>query len=281
MTSYTDKGPKPEVGNYSGYDHVVMWVGNAKQAATYYIARLGFESVAYRGLENGHRETVSHVVRKNKITLVLQSALNPGNREMGEHLVQHGDGVRDIAFSVDDAAGIYHRAVSRGAKSVRAPWQEQDEHGHVVMATVQTYGDTHHTFVQRSAYKGIFLPGFLPLNGAQDPLVRLLPDTKVDFIDHIVGNQPDNEMVPICEWYQNCLGWHRFWSVDDKQMSTEFSALRSIGIPPPPPPPPPGWFHDFPLSLTHFPLLLFSSSPLLLFSSPPPLLLPLPVLSGH
>jgi len=235
MTSYSDKGPKPEVGSYHGFDHVVLWVGNAKQAASYYIARLGFEPFAYRGLETGHREVVSHVVRQDKIIIVLQSALNPGNKEMGDHIVQHGDGVRDIAFSVDDARGIYHKAVAMGAKSVREPWEEEETAadgtslGKVVMATVQTYGETLHTFVERKDYKGLFLPGYVHVAPSRDPLVALLPKAQLNFIDHIVGNQPDNEMVPVCDWYQKCLGFHRFWSVDDKQINTEYSALRSIG----------------------------------------------------
>lgn len=229
MTSYSDKGPKPEFGQYYGFDHVVFWVGNAKQAASYYITRMGFERVGYRGLETGHRDVVSHVVRQKDITLVFQSALTPGNKEMGDHLVLHGDGVKDIAFTVDDARAIYQRAVSRGAKSVREPWEETDEHGTVVMATVQTYGDTVHTFIERKNYKGFFLPGFIQV-GEKDPLVGVLPATKLDFIDHIVGNQPDNEMVAVAEWYEKCLAFHRFWSVDDSQITTEYSSLRSIVV---------------------------------------------------
>lgn len=229
MTSYADKGAKPEIGKYEGFDHVTLWVGNAKQAAMWYIAQYGFKPVAYRGLETGHRDVVSHVVRLNKIVFILQSPLTPGVKEMHDHLAMHGDGVRDVAFSVDDARGIYNKAVSRGAKSVREPWEETDEHGTVVMATVQTYGDTVHTFVQRNGYKGEFLPNYKesPLS---DDWARSMPPTHLVRVDHCVGNQPDNGMVPAASWYEKCLDFHRFWSVDDKQIHTEYSSLRSIVV---------------------------------------------------
>lgn len=229
MTSYTDKGKKPEIGSYEGFDHVIFWVGNAKQAASYYIARFGFKPIGYKGLETGSRDIVSHVVRQNDVTLVFQSALVPGQKEMGDHLVLHGDGVKDIAFTCDDARGIYKKAVERGAKSVREPWEETDEFGTVIMATVQTYGDTVHTFVERRNYKGEFLPGYSKVT-VEDPLTNILPSPKLLRIDHIVGNQPDNEMTPVAEWYEKCLEFHRFWSVDDSQITTEYSSLRSIVV---------------------------------------------------
>lgn len=229
MTSYSDKGPKPEIGNYYAFDHIVFWVGNAKQAAEWYCLRLGFKEIAYRGLETGHRDVCTHVIKQNNIIFVFKSPLNPGQKDFGDHIVMHGDGVRDIAFTVDDVRGIYSKAVSRGAKSVREPWEERDEHGVVVMATVATYGDTHHTFVERRNYKGEFLPNYSPSTRV-DPLVDSLPAAGLGRIDHVVGNQPDNEMVPIAEWYQKMLDFHRFWSVDDKQIMTEYSALRSIVV---------------------------------------------------
>eukprot|EP00128_Syssomonas_multiformis_P003824 Colp12_sorted_trinity150504_noHs@24322 len=135
MTSYTDKGAKPEVGQFHGFDHILFWVGNAKQAATYYCTRFGFEPVGYRGLETGDRDICTHVVRQNEIYFVFQSALEPNNRLMGDHLVQHGDGVRDVAFTVTDAKGIFKNAVARGAKAIHEPWEESDENGTVVYAT--------------------------------------------------------------------------------------------------------------------------------------------------
>jgi 4-hydroxyphenylpyruvate dioxygenase len=138
----------------------------------------------------------------------------------------HGDAVKNVAFTVDDARGIYNKAIARGGRSVRAPWEETDEQGTVVMATIATYGDVEHTFVERKNYKGEFLPGFI--RPKEDPLLGLLPSPNLLYIDHIVGNQPDNEMVSACELYEKQLDFHRFWSVDDTQMHTEFSALRSI-----------------------------------------------------
>jgi 4-hydroxyphenylpyruvate dioxygenase len=229
MTSYSDKGPKPEVGKYLGFDHATFWVSNAMQAASFYCTRLGFEPVAYSGLETGSREVVSHVIRQDKINFVFQSALNPGNDEIGDHVTKHGDGIKDIAFTVEDCRGIYQRAVSRGAKSVREPWEESDEHGTVVMAKVQTYGDTTHTFVERTNYKGDFLPGFSAVQH-KDTLLATLPPVGLMVMDHAVGNQPDDQMTSVADWYVNTLSFHRFWSVDDTQMHTEYSALRSIVV---------------------------------------------------
>lgn len=230
MTSYEDKGAKPEVGKYFGFDHVTFWVGNAKQAASYYTTRFGFQPLAYRGLETGERQRVTHVVRKDQIVFAFVSALNPGDDEHAAHLGKHGDGVKDVAFHVDDVRGIYDKAVSRGAKALSPPTVVEDEDGSVTVATIQTYGDTTHTFVQRDSYKGIFLPGYKSLDGTADPLLAGLADTKLNFIDHCVGNQPDGEMEITADWYINKLDFHRFWSVDDKDIHTEYSSLRSIVV---------------------------------------------------
>lgn len=163
MTTYTDKGEKPLRGKFVNFDFITFWVGNAKQAASFYCTHLGFEPWAYRGLETGSRETVAHVVRQNKITLVFVSPLNPGNQDMGLHMIAHGDGVKDISFQVEDLEGILETAKKRGAKVVRDIWKEEDEFGTVHFATVQTFGDTTHTFVEREGYKGIFLPGYKKL----------------------------------------------------------------------------------------------------------------------
>ncbi|CAB4401157.1 unnamed protein product [Rhizophagus irregularis] len=202
MTSYTNKGPKLDLGNYEGFDHIKYWVGNAKQAASYYCTKLGFKHIGYQGLETGVRDVVSHVVRQNSITFVFQSPLNPNDKLMSDHQSLHGDGVKDVAFTVDDARGLWENCVQRGGKSIREPWEERDENGVVIMATIGTYGDTVHTFVERKNYHG--------------------------HIDHVVGNQPDLEMDQICEMYEKVFNFHRFWSVDDKQIHTEYSSLRSI-----------------------------------------------------
>lgn len=134
--------------------------------------------------------------------------------------------MKDVAFTVNDCSSVWKKAIERGAVSVRDPWEESDGDGTVVMATVSTYGDVEHTFVERKAYKGEFLPGFIKT--PQDPIISFLPVVDLKYLDHCVGNQPDNEMVSACEFYEKALDFHRFWSVDDKQIHTEYSALRSI-----------------------------------------------------
>ncbi|XP_048840235.1 4-hydroxyphenylpyruvate dioxygenase-like [Brienomyrus brachyistius] len=229
MTTYTDKGEKHERGRFICFDHITFWVGNAKQAASFYCNKMGFEPLAYQGLETGNREVVSHVVKQDKIIFVFSSALNPGNKEMGEHLVKHGDGVKDVAFSVEDLDFLVQKAKERGAVILKEPHVLEDGHGSVKMAVLQTYGDTTHTLVERKAYTGLFLPGFHP-PPFQDPLLAKLLSGNLNFIDHVVGNQPDSEMISAVEWYQMNLLFHRFWSVDDKQLQTDFSALRSIVV---------------------------------------------------
>uniref|UniRef100_A0A3Q0T349 4-hydroxyphenylpyruvate dioxygenase n=1 Tax=Amphilophus citrinellus TaxID=61819 RepID=A0A3Q0T349_AMPCI len=194
-----------------------------------YCNKLGFEPLAYQGLETGSREVVSHAVKQSKIIYVFSSALSPGNKEMGAHLVKHGDGVKDIAFTVEDCDFLVQKARERGAVIIKEPYTVEDKYGKVRLAVLQTYGDTTHTFVERTGYTGLFLPGFHPPL-FKDPLLDKLPSGNLDFIDHVVGNQPDDEMVPVVEWYQRNLLFHRFWSVDDKQLQTEFSALRSIVV---------------------------------------------------
>uniref|UniRef100_A0A8D0H2V3 4-hydroxyphenylpyruvate dioxygenase n=1 Tax=Sphenodon punctatus TaxID=8508 RepID=A0A8D0H2V3_SPHPU len=208
---------------------LTFWVGNAKQAASFYCNKMGFEEMAYKGLETGSRNVVSHVIKQDKIIFVFSSALNPGNEEMGEHLVKHGDGVKDVAFEVEDCDFIVQKARERGAVIVKEPWTEEDKYGKVKFAVVRTYGDTTHTLIEKLNYKGLFLPGFEPPL-FKDPLFLKLPSGKLNFIDHVVGNQPDQKMVPVAEWYQRNLLFHRFWSVDDKQVHTEYSALRSIVV---------------------------------------------------
>lgn len=227
MTTYTDKGQKPISGRFLNFDHIKFWVGNAKQAASFYVTRMGFEPFAYRGLETGSRKHAFHAVRQDKIVFVFVSSYEPGDYELGEHLIQHGDGVKDVAFAVEDLEFIMKTAKEQGARIVRDIWEESDEFGTVKMATVQTYGDTTHTFVDRSQYRGRFLPGYSqPI--LDDKLLDDLPAVGLNFIDHAVGNQPDDQMETAAKWYEKTLMFHRYWSVDDTQLHTEFSALRSI-----------------------------------------------------
>jgi len=229
-TNYTDKGPKPERGRFIRFDHLEWWVGNAKQASSFYCARLGFRPLAYKGLETGSRKVACHAVIQGSAIFVFKSPYEPDSVEstvMGAHLVKHGDGVKDVAFTVEDLDGIVENAVKKGAKLVKDIWSESDEDGTVRFAVVQTYGDTTHTFVERGNYRGKFLPGYKD-PPAQDVLLDKLPVVGANIIDHCVGNQPDLHMEEAAAWYEKNLMFHRFWSVDDTQMHTDYSALRSI-----------------------------------------------------
>jgi len=230
MTQYLDKGAKPECGKFLAFDHITFWVGNAKQAATWYCARVGFQPYCYKGLETDSRAVTSHAIKQGAAVFVFKSPLTTDNREMGEHLIKHGDGVKDIAFSVEDLDGIMGVVRKKGATVVRDIWEESDANGKVRMAMVQTYGETTHTLIERQEYHGLFLPGYAePIDG-KDRLLENLPEPRLRFIDHIVGNQPDLMMENVASWYEKNLLFHRFWSVDDSQVHTEYSALRSIVV---------------------------------------------------
>ena len=157
------------------------------------------------------------------------SPLNPGNTEFNKELERHGDGVKDVAFLVDDAKSIHDKAVSRGAKSVKAPETLKDENGSVIVASVATYGDTIHTFVQRIDYTGPFLPGFRA-HHLKEKFNAVMPQIDLLEVDHCVGNQPDQQMEGVAQWYEKMLDFHRFWSVDDSIIHTEYSSLRSIVV---------------------------------------------------
>lgn len=159
--------------------------------------------------------------------IALSTPLNPDNEEYAAHMSKHGDGVKDVAFTVDNVRGLYEKAISRGAKSVQEPIELEDENGKVITASIQTYGDTIHTLVQRENYTGPFLPGF-KAHHRQEVLNEVLDRPELDVIDHCVGNQPDLEMEPVAQWYEKMLDFHRYWSVDDSMIHTEYSSLRSI-----------------------------------------------------
>jgi len=235
MTSYAKKDKRPEIGRFYGFHHVELWVSNAKQIADYYCIRFGYTKVGYKGLETGSRRWASHVVSQNNIRIVFTSALNPLTEKSPEDeklyhawIAQRGDSVRNIAFKCDDAGAIYKKATSRGAKGVFEPEELKDDNGAVTTATIETYGGVYHTLVSGwDTYKGSFLPGFKEVT-EQDPVCALLPDCHLDFIDHIVGNHEDGKMEEVSTWYEKMLDFHRFWSVDDKQVHTEYSSLRSV-----------------------------------------------------
>lgn len=202
-------------------DHITFWVGNAKQAAAYYTSRFGFEYFAYKGLETGERKVAHHVVRNHEgSTFVLCSVYNEDSCDkMNKHLVKHGDGVRDIAFVVDDATAIYDYSIKNGAHSIHPPHKTEDKDGYVITSSIKTYGDTTHTFIERQHYKGLFLPGFTP-HYLKEAMNQQFKPVKFEKVDHIVGNQPDLKMEEAVKFYEKCLGFHRFWSVDDKTLHT-------------------------------------------------------------
>ncbi|RFU32645.1 hypothetical protein B7463_g3696, partial [Scytalidium lignicola] len=244
-TSYNTTSAVDDAPNFHGYDHITWYVGNAKQAASYYTTRLGFKNIAYKGLETGSRYIASHVVASGDIRFILTSPIKSYSaikddakisaeerellRDIAEHLDKHGDAVKDVAFEVDDVESVYRRAVEQDAVSVQAPRTISDEHGSITTAIIRTYGDTTHTLISRNSYNGIFLPGFKPIAAHKiDPLQSALPHVPLEAIDHCVGNQDWGAMQAVCEYYERCLSFHRFWSVDDTQICTEFSALKSI-----------------------------------------------------
>lgn len=218
---------RPEIGKFLAFDHIVFWVGNAKSTASHYCARYGFEYLAYRGLENGSKQLACHVVKNGKVIFEFQSPYEPNDSlGIGAHISKHGEGARDVAFMVEDSAGIHNKAVSRGAKSVREPETLTDEHGTVVVSSVQPYNDAIHTFVERKEYKGAFMPGYIP-HPLKDPLNAILPPVLMERLDHTVCNQEVGEMEPTAVWYEKFLDFHRFWSVDENVLHTDYSALRS------------------------------------------------------
>jgi 4-hydroxyphenylpyruvate dioxygenase len=204
----------------NGIDHVELYVGNALQAAYFYSRALGFRRVAYRGLETGTRDRVSHVLQQGRIRLVLTGALGSGS-DIAAHHRRHGDGVKVIALSVPDAARAHAEAVSRGARSVAEPHEATDGHGTVRLATIATYGETVHTFVERDGYEGPFLPGFEPVDDGTVDSGMLLG------IDHIVGNVELGHMEEWVGFYEDVFGMTEMLHFTDEDISTEYSALMS------------------------------------------------------
>ncbi len=226
--------------------HVEFYVGNAKQAEFYYRKAFGFSRAAYRGLETGDREVTSYLMRQNRVSFILTTPLNP-EHPAAEHIKQHGDGVRDIAFQVADADHAFNEAVKRGATAVTEPRDLSDENGTVRHSAIATYGDTIHSLYSYSAvknpvaiapgsdsgaaatapatttyaYSGTFLPGFVD---------QVLPGEEVgiQLVDHIVGNVELGKMNYWCDFYRDVLGFFRYITFDDKDISTEYSALMSI-----------------------------------------------------
>jgi 4-hydroxyphenylpyruvate dioxygenase len=205
----------------NGTDYIELYVGNCRQAAHYYQTAFGFQPLAYAGLETGLTDRESYVVQQDKIRLVLTSPLH-SNTVIGQHIDTHGDGIKVVALWVDDARDAYHETVSRGAKSYLEPTVEQDAFGEVVRSGIHTYGDTVHVFVERKHYDGVFLPHFRPWNPAYRPA-----SVGLQFVDHIVGNVGWNEMNEWVNFYANVMGFSQLVSFDDKDISTDYTALMS------------------------------------------------------
>jgi 4-hydroxyphenylpyruvate dioxygenase len=212
---------KPDFLPINGTDYVEFYVGNAKQAAHFYQTAFGFQPLAYAGLETGLKDRTSYVLRQEKITFVLTTALIPDS-PIAEHCKLHGDGVKVIALWVDDARKSYEETMKRGARSYMEPVTHQDGDGEVVLSGIHTYSETVHVFVERKNYKGVFLPGFIPW----EPLYRPQP-VGLRYVDHMVGNVDWGQMDVWAKFYADVMGFRQLISFDDKDISTEYTALMS------------------------------------------------------
>ena len=204
-----------------GTDHVELYVGNAKQSAHFYKTAFGFQSEAYAGLETGVTDRVSYVLKQDKIRLVLTTSLEKGG-EINDHIDLHGDGVKVVALWVDDATKAWEETTKRGAKSYMKPTKADDNHGHIVKSGIHTYGETVHVFIERKNYNGVFLPGYKKWESHYNP-----SPLGLKFIDHMVGNVGWNEMNTWCQFYAKVMGFAQIISFDDKDISTDFTALMS------------------------------------------------------
>lgn len=223
----TIAAPKPPLSTETdflplqGTDYVEFYVGNAKQAAHFYKTALGFQSLAYAGPETGMKDRASYVIRQNKLTFVLTTPLRPDN-PIADHVYKHGDGVKVIALKVEDATAAWNETTKRGGKSFLEPVTLTDDDGEVVMSGIHTYGETVHLFIERNGYSGVFMPGFRKWESAYQP-----SDTGLLYVDHCVGNVGWNQMNPWVQFYEEVMGFRNILTFDDKDISTEYSALMS------------------------------------------------------
>jgi len=208
-----------------GVDHVEFWVGNARQAVQFWESAFGFTVRAYAGPETGVRDRASYVLEQGGVRLVVTGALEPGT-EVGDHQARHGDGAKDVAFLVGDAAAAHAEALRRGARSVREPWVEEDATGKLTRATIAAYGDTVHTFVDRAAYSGAYAPGYQAVEfpDAAGPPVGLVA------FDHIVANVELGRLEHWVSYYRDVFGFDRLMHFDDEAIHTEYSALMSTVV---------------------------------------------------
>ncbi len=205
----------------NGTDYVELYVGNAKQAAHYYKTAFGFQELAYCGLETGSRSKSSYVLVQDKIRLVLTTPFDPES-EISEHIRKHGDGVKTIALWVDDATAAFNETVKRGAKPFLQPTILEDGNGKIVKSGIHTYGDTIHMFIERKNYNGLFMPGFEKWKTEYNPI-----PTGLKYIDHMVGNVELGHMDKWSKFYEDVMGFTNLVTFDDKDISTEYTALMS------------------------------------------------------
>jgi 4-hydroxyphenylpyruvate dioxygenase len=204
-----------------GTDYVEFYVGNAKQAAHFYKTAFGFQSLAYAGPETGIKDRASYALKQNKLTFVFTTPLRSKN-EIADHIYKHGDGVKVLALKVEDARSAWKETTSRGAKTYLEPTNMKDEYGEVVLSGIHTYGDTVHLFVERKNYSGAFLPGYKEWKSHYNP-----SETGLLYVDHCVGNVGWNQMNKWVKFYEDVMGFRNILSFDDKDISTEYSALMS------------------------------------------------------
>eukprot|EP00916_Digyalum_oweni_P000792 GHVL01001604.1.p1 GENE.GHVL01001604.1~~GHVL01001604.1.p1 ORF type:complete len:388 (+),score=45.78 GHVL01001604.1:150-1313(+) len=205
----------------NGTDHIEIYTSNAKQCAYWYQHLMGFQPLAYSGLETGSRDKTSYVLEQGEIRLIITSALKQ-NSPIGDHVAKHGDGVKLVSLKCDDATFCYEEAIRRGAKSYMEPQTYEDSDGEVKISGIDAYGETKHLFIERKNYSGVFLPNYTKWS----PSVKA-KDVGLARIDHVVTNVPEGEMNKVCEFYKNVFGFANLISFDDKDISTEFTSLRS------------------------------------------------------
>jgi 4-hydroxyphenylpyruvate dioxygenase len=205
----------------NGTDYIEFYVGNAKQSSLYYRAAFGFQLIGYRGPETGVRDRASYLLQQEKIRIVLTTPIHPEG-PISDHVRLHGDGVKDLAFWVDDARDAYAKAIERGAESEHGPEVLEDANGEVVIAAIKTYGDTIHSIVERRNYRGLFLPGFRAVTPEFAP-----PPVGLKYVDHCVGNVELGKMNTWVDFYARVLGFFNLLTFDDKDINTEYSALMS------------------------------------------------------
>jgi 4-hydroxyphenylpyruvate dioxygenase len=224
MPSTTLESPEKFTTDFlplQGTDYVEFYVGNAKQAAHFYKTAFGFQSLAYAGPETGMKDKVSYVVRQNKLTFVLTTALRTDD-DIARHIHKHGDGVKVLALKVDDATEAWKETTKRGGKSYLQPTVLNDNNGEVILSGIHTYGETVHLFIERKNYAGVFMPGFREWKSNYNPI-----STGLLYVDHCVGNVGWNQMNPWVKFYEEVMGFKNILTFDDKDISTEYSALMS------------------------------------------------------